>query len=141
MNWKVATIIGIVIFIVGGLFTFLGFTIVNSKGCRQLVIDTNELHSGIDIPDVDFINCYFDEQKKIRVSIYRLKLNDFYLDAYTSKFNLIDQTAYSGITKLKVSEQPTSNILYERSGKQWGNKWKYVVEPETGRLWVEIIYD
>lgn len=64
MNRKVAVFFGIIILVVGGLFTFLGLTIVNSKGCSQIVIDTNELHSGIDIPDVDFINCYFDEQKK-----------------------------------------------------------------------------
>ena len=141
MNRKVAIILGAIILIVGGLFTFLGLTIVNSKGCSQIVIDTNELHSGIDIPDVDFINCYFDEGKKIRVSIYKLKFNEFYLRMYTSKFKLIDQTTFSGISQVEISEQPMSNKLYEASGTKWGNKWKYVAEPETGRLWVEIIYD
>ena len=141
MNRKLATILVTIILVVAGLFTFLGLTIVNSKGCSQIVIDTNELHSGIDIPDVDFINCYFDEQKKIRVSIYKLKLNEFYLKTYTSKFKLIDQTTFSGITQLEISEQPMSNKLYEIAGTQWGDKWKYVVEPETGILWVEIIYD
>jgi hypothetical protein len=141
MNTKFAIILGTIILIVGGLFIFLALTIVNSKGCSQIVIDTNELHSGIDIPEVDFINCYFDEQKKIRVSIYKLKFNDFYLKTYTSKFKLIEQSTFSGITELEISEQPTSNKLYERTGTKWGDKWKYVVEPETGRLWVEIIYD
>ena len=134
-------ILGTIILIVGGLFTLLGLTIVNSKGCSQIVIDTNELHSGIDIPDVDFINCYFDEQKEIRVSVYKLKLNEFYLKAYTSKFKSIDPATFSRITQLEISEQPTTNKLYERSGTKWGDKWKYVVEPETGILWVEIIYD
>lgn len=141
MNRKAVIFFGTIILTLGGLFTFLGLTIVNSKGCSQLVIDTNELHSGIDMPDVDFINCYFDEQKQIRVSIYKLKLNEFYLKMYTSKFKLIDQTTFSGITQVEISEQPTSNKLYERTGTKWGDKWKYVVEPETGRLWVEIIYD
>lgn len=141
MNRKVAVFFGIIILVVGGLFTFLGLTIVNSKGCSQIVIDTNELHSGIDIPDVDFINCYFDEQKQIRVSIYKLKLNEFHLNAYMSKFEPIDQTAFSGITQLKINEQPVSDKLYGATGTQWGDKWKYVVEPETRRLWVEIIYN
>src|SRR5688572_12875407 len=123
MKRKVATILGTIILIIGGLFTFLGLTIVNSKGCSQIVIDTNELHSGIEIPDVDFINCYFDEQKKIRVSIYKLKLNEFYLKSYTSKFRLIDQTAFSGITQIEISEQPMSNRLYEMAGTKWGDKW------------------
>ena len=141
MNRKIVIILGTIILVAGGLFTFLGLTIVNSKGCSQIVIDTNELHSGIDIPDVDFINCYFDEQKKIRVSIYKLKLNEFYLDAYISKFKLIDQMAFSGITQLEIKEHPTTNKLYEVGGTKWGNEWKYVVERETGILWVEIIYD
>ena len=108
MNRKIILILGTIILVAGGLFTFLGLTIVNSKGCSQIVIDTNELHSGIDIPDVDFINCYFDEQKKIRVSIYKLKLNEFYLDAYISKFKLIDQLAFSGIIQLEIKEHPTN---------------------------------
>ena len=141
MNRKIIIILGTIILVAGGLFTFLGLTIVNSKGCSQIVIDTNELHSGIDIPDVDFINCYFDEQKKIRVSIYKLKLNEFYLDAYISKFKLIDQMAFSGIIQLEIKEHPTTNKLYEVGGTKWGNEWKYVVERKTGILWVEIIYD
>ena|SRR5688572_27070883 len=141
MNRKLAIILGSILLVVGGLFTFLGLTIVNSKGCDQIVIDTNELHSGIDIPDVDFINCYFDEQRKIRVSIYKLKLNAVYLDAYISKFKLIDPITFSEIIRLPIKEQPTTNKLFETDGSKWGNAWKYVVEPETGILWVEIIYD
>src|SRR5688500_902499 len=141
MDKTVAIILGTIILIAAGLFTFLGLTVVNSKGCSQIVIETNELHSGIDIPDVDFINCYFDEQKGIRVSIYKLKFNEFYLKMYTRKFRLVDQTTFSGITQVEISEQPMSNKLYEATGTTWGDKWKYVVEPETGRLWVEIIYD
>jgi hypothetical protein len=141
MNKKVAIILVTIILIVGGIFTFLGMTIVNSKGCGQIVIDTNELHSGIDIPDVDFINCYYDEQKKIRVSVYKLHLNEFYLKEFTSKFKLIDQSDLSRITQIEISEKPKTNKLYEIAGTKWGDKWKYVVEPQTGILWVEIIYD
>ena len=129
------------ILIVGGLFAMLGLTIVNSEGCSQLVIDTNELHSGIDLPEVDFINCYFDEARKTRISVYRLKLNQFYLKEYVSKFTLVDPATFSGITQLKIREQPTTSTMYQKSGVTWGDKWKYVVEPETGILWVEIVYD
>jgi hypothetical protein len=141
MNRKIAILFGTIIFIVGGLFAFVGLTIVKSKGCSQIVIDTNELYSGIDIPDAVFINCYFDEQKKIRVSIYKLKLNEFHVDAYIDRFKLIDQANFSGITQLEIGELPKTSKLYEISGNKWGNRWKYVVEPETGILWVEIIYD
>ena len=141
MNRKFAIFLVPIILIFGGLIIFIGLTILNSKGCSQIVIDTNELYSGIDIPDVDFLNCYFDERKKIRVSIYKLRLNEFYLNTYTSNFKLIDKTTFCGITQLEISEQPISLKLYQATGAKWGDKWKYVVEPETGRLWVEIIYD
>jgi hypothetical protein len=68
-------------------------------------------------------------------------LNEFYLADYINNFELINQATFSGITQLEISEQPTSNKLYERAGVKWGHKWKYVVEPETGMLWVEIIYN
>lgn len=141
MKTKVAITLGVILFGIGGLFTFFGLTIGHSTGCSQFVIDTNELHSGIDIPDVDFVNCYFDEQERIRVSIYKLELNDYYLSVYPHKFTSLDLATFPGITELEISEQPTTNGLYGASGIKWGNEWKYVVEPETGMLWVEVIYD
>jgi hypothetical protein len=140
MKNRIIIIAGAFTLILGAMLLFIRSTIISSKGCSQIVIDTNELHSGIDIPDVDFINCYFDDKRKIRVSIYHLKLNEFQLDTYIDKFELVDQTFYSGITQIDIMEQPTTNKLYELSGTRWGNKWKYIVEPATGILWAEISY-
>lgn len=53
------------------LFIYLSFT--NSVDCSQLVIDTYEVHSNINIPEVAFINCYYDEQLNTRISVYELK--------------------------------------------------------------------
>ena len=141
MKNKIIIIAGVFTLIVGIMLLFIRATITSSQGCSQIVIDTNELHSGIDIPDVDFINCYFDEKNKIRVSIYNLKLDDAQLATYINKFELIDQTTFSGITELDIMEQPETNKLCKISGTQWGNKWKYIVEPSTRILWVEIIYN
>ncbi|MEK6479424.1 hypothetical protein WJR50_17910 [Catalinimonas sp. 4WD22] len=131
----------VIIVMIGGVFTFLGLTFVNSKGCSQIVIDTNELHSDINIPEVESINCYYDEQKKIRVSVYRLKMKNYYDNAYVDRFRLIDSTSFSGISQLAIAEQPIGKKLKKAKGTEWGNTWKYVVEPETGTLWVEIMYD
>lgn len=113
MNRKIAIVLGTIILVIVGFFSFLGLTIVKSKGCSQIVIDTNELHSGIDIPDVDFVNCYFDEQKKTRVSIYKLKLNRFHVNAYTSKFKLIDQTTFSTSEPKSFATKKDYNYLRE----------------------------
>ncbi len=51
-----AIILGTIVLIFGGVIGLLALTIINSKDCNQIVIDTNELHSGIDIPEVDYIN-------------------------------------------------------------------------------------
>jgi hypothetical protein len=141
MKRKHAISLIVIIVMIGGAFTFLGLTFVNSKGCSQIVIDTNELHSDINIPEVESINCYYDEQKKIRVSVYRLKMKNYYDNAYTDRFRLIDSPSYSEISQLAIAEQPSGEKLKVASGTAWGNAWKYVVEQETGTLWVEIIYD
>lgn len=47
----------------------------------------------------------------------------------------------SFIQELTYLKLTTSTYeLYEVSGTKWNNKWKYVIEKETGKLWVEIIY-
>ena len=44
-------------------------TFSNSTDCDQLVIDTYELHSRINIPKVEHVNCYFDEELNTRILV------------------------------------------------------------------------
>src|SRR5688572_12113194 len=135
MKKKILTIS--LLLILAAPFIFIGLTIINSKDCTQLVIDTSEIHSGIDIPKVSSINCYFDDERNVRLSIYSLKglvFLDKYL--YENKFEPVDLKELSFQIALSEQEKPKEDKLYAASGTTWGNEWRYIVEKETNRLWV-----
>ena len=122
------------------LFSFLVFmTIKNSKGCKQIVIDTYEIHSNIDIPSVSFVNCYYDESLGIRISVYDLHapLNMF-------DFERMEQSPSTDILKgrflLADNELPKEPVLYKATGEKWGRIWTYVLDTKSDRLWVELVY-
>lgn len=96
------------------LFVYATFT--NSINCDQLVIDTYELHSQIDIPEVEFVTCYYDEALNTRISVYDLKesfdLNQF--DLIKSPFS----NYFQGSSLLSETEPPTDSDIYLRSGER-----------------------
>ncbi len=120
------------------LLIYLTFS--NSTDCSQLVIDTYELHSGINIPEVEFVNCYYDESSNTRISIYDLNSN---IDL--SKFELSEfkpeSSLLNGMALLDKSERPNNPKMYLASGEKWGNKWAYLVDNNSRRLWAELSYD
>lgn len=124
------------------IISFLVLTISNSKDCSQLVIDTYELHSEIDIPNVKYINCYYDEQKDIRISIYQLKID---VNQYINKYNFKlvqfkSNSEFIGFGMLNPNELPVNDKLYIAKGEKWGRKWQYLIEKETKRIWAELSY-
>jgi hypothetical protein len=140
---KKKIIIGLLLlFIVAAPVTFIGLTVVNSKDCTQIVIDTYEIHSGIDIPKVESINCYFDDQRKVRLSIYSFK-GLVYFDRYLSKYKFepVNSKELTFPIALSAEEKPVEAKLYAVSGKRWGREWRYIVEKECYRLWAEIKYN
>ena len=118
------------------IFVYLSFA--SSIDCDQLVIDTYELHSKIDIPKVEFVNCYYDEELNTRISIYDIKdeldLNKFKKATTTYKDFLL------GEKLLNDEELPKGSNLYVASGKRWGTMWTYAVDLESNRLWTELNY-
>jgi len=120
------------------LFIYLIFS--NSTDCSQLVIDTYELHSGINIPEVKLGNCYYDEFSNTRISIYEL---DAQMDL--SKFKVSEMPSIAeglnGISLLAETERPNNAQLYLASGEKWGTRWTYVVDKEARKLWAELKYD
>ncbi len=118
-------------------FFYLTFT--NSKDCHQLVIDTYEIHSGIMIPNVTSINCYYDAHEDVRISVYELHdsldrerfINVDRVDAMNHLF---------GNHLLMGKELPLNQSLQMATGKRWGRAWTYLYEAHTGRLWAELKY-
>lgn len=122
-------------------FVFLGYsTVSNSIDCDQLVIDTYELHSGVDIPKVNFVNCYYDENSNTRISVYDLDAN-----INLSRFERVEfsseEKRLHGISLLNETERPAETDIYIASGEKWGNQWTYAVDRESRRLWASLKYE
>jgi len=111
---------------------------VNSLDCSQLVIDTYELHSKIDIPEVDFVNCYYNEELNTRISVYNLN-GTIDLDHF-KKVRNSSKDYFLGDALLGQRELPSGAYLYLASGERWGRKWTYAVDQESKRLWAELKY-
>lgn len=129
----------VVILILGTPIFLIYLTFINSKGCNQFVIDTYELYSGINIPEVELINCYYDEDSNTRISIYKLKaqinLSTFEFTKCSSQKDLLH-----GISLLDESERPNNPWIYVASGRKWGAKWTYAVDNDSQTLWTELDY-
>ena len=104
------------------------------------MIDTYELHSGINIQQADLVNCYYDENSKTRIALYDLKQHPD-----VNKFQLVSESE-SGVLKILHSsflenhEKPGDSNLYIATGNKFGSQWIYLLESETGRLWAELQY-
>ncbi len=132
------TIVSLSLLIVAFPILFICLTFANSTDCSQLVIDTYELHSGINIPKVEFVNCYFDTDLNTRISVYDLKgvvdLENFELVSI-SNVNYLQ-----GINLLSPEERPQHAELWLASGKRWGTQWAYAFDYKSNRLWAELNY-
>lgn len=131
-----------ILVLIGLTIGFIVLTISNSKDCDQLVIDTYEIHSNIDIPDVDFINCYYNEEEEVRISIYKLNADvNYYIRKYEFKPILFPaDSCLKGFNMLAQEERPIHDELFFLKGQKWGRSWNYLVERETGRLWTELVF-
>jgi hypothetical protein len=120
-------------------FAFIFLTIANSKDCNQLVIDTYEIHSNIDIPKVLPINCYYDDNAKVRISVHELQKS-----INLGGFIIVDKdkglNSLSGKFLLSEDDLPDSDKLRIATGENWGHTWTYVFEKETMKLLVELSY-
>lgn len=119
------------------LLAYLTFT--NSIDCSQLVIDTYEVHSGINIPEIEFVSCHYDEALATRISVYELKglVN---LRAFEDARGVSAQKLLRGWSLLAEQERPPEQNLQFARGEKWGRTWTYVLDPQTQRLWAELNY-
>lgn len=110
-------IYAIALFIITAPVLFIYMTFSNSIDCSQMVIDTYEVTSGINIPEVDFLNCYYDEDLNTRISVYDLVGN---MDL--GQFNLVNSSTpaafLQGNVLLAKHELPRGANLYLASGEK-----------------------
>ena len=129
-------IAGVIAFVLASVafYSWAFYQAKNADGCDSFVIDSYEVHSGIDIPNVEVINCYYDEEKGVRTSIYFLKepLN-------TEQFSQTNSFELVGEDLFKEGEKPNINLLLAK-GERWDRKWTYLPDAKSNRLWVELAF-
>lgn len=132
------TVVSLSLLIVAIPILFIYLTFTNSTDCSQLVIDTYELHSGINIPKVEFVNCYFDADLNTRISVYNLKGVVDKANFKLVSFSSVNQL--QGLNLLSTEERPQQADIWLASGKRWGTQWTYAFDDKTNRLWAELNY-
>ncbi len=132
---------GLVLVLAGSLFFGWAWSEARqAQGCDRFVIDSYEVHIGVDIPAVSSWNCHLDGEGR-RIAVYTL---DTDLDHYIRKARLrptmepLKQLLFA-FSLLNLDEQEGSSQLYSTSGVSGtGMPWNMVLDKATGRLWVEI---
>ncbi|MEQ9442570.1 MAG: hypothetical protein RIG62_26255 [Cyclobacteriaceae bacterium] len=141
---RIALIVGLLSIIILPLL-FYGLVLWNihssSGTCKQMVIDSNEWLSGIDIPKVTYANCYYNEAKGIRTSVYRLNTQEASLVQYVQQYSfevLTTTPVFQDVSSLTQAERfPEEGRFYRASGQKEHEKWQYIVDVNSGRLRVE----
>ena len=117
----------ILLFIIVVIFGFKSFSklIYNSCDCERFNIDNIELRTGINIPKIKNVECNYDENTKTKNSSFIIDTEKVDLEDYILKNKLVK----SGSGELYVKTNDTENHSY-----------KGVLDKNTGKLDVEIIY-
>ena len=136
LRYKVA----LVLFSLIGFSSFLVVSFVKSVDCSQMVIDTYEVHAGINIPNASFVNCYYSEDFNLRVSVYDLE-EEMDLSQFSPTLDQPIGELIKGYSMLNSVEIPsTSNALFYASGQKWGRDWTFLYDKKSDRLWAELRY-
>ena len=127
---RLKLVIPIVTLAICCFFVVVGFSMLkNSKDCSQMVIDSYEWYSAIDIPPVQQINCDYNEQTKTRVTFFKLK------EALNLKtFTPLSQQDFVPFKKLFNDLTYTNNLMIARGNKS-ENTWVLITNPEKESSW------
>jgi hypothetical protein len=137
------------VLILVGIFlitVFFGFSFKESKGCGQLVIDSNEVITGLNVPPQLDANCYFDEKRQLRVGLYQLENPKKYIRE--NGFMRMEEVALGDLfwsielLKNNMEEFPESNPdWYALQWVKRGHQWQCIIERTSGRMWMEVLWD
>ena len=137
---KICAVIGALLSLPVIFYGFVFLSAKESRDCSQMVIDSYEVRSGIDIPEVKAVSCYYDAETNRRVSVYELLVPVRQFVGSGGLTVTTDPNPLESTHLLGADELPDGGPLYTREGTKWGDQWQFVVEEETSRLWVEVLF-
>lgn len=111
--------------LVGFGFYGLGQMIYSNCDCERFNIDNIELRTGINIPNIKNVECTYDDKTKTKNSSFIIDTEKVDIEEYIQKNKLIK----SGTSELYVKSNDTESHSY-----------KGILDKDTGKLAIEIIY-
>lgn len=124
-------------------------TIIIFTACDNCdyTIDSYEVLTGIDIPKLVRINCEYDSERQIKMTVFELEMENFDMDEYLKKYDFhpVDanyQVDFLGTDLLITNDSifPPNEQLYIRKGRNTKRKknYQYLIDIKTGKMWGEI---
>jgi len=146
MRKTVFVVMSVLFVLVAAFVILVMFTINRSKDCASFVIDSTEITTGLDIPEVDQYFCFQDKVNDIRVGVYRLDQELVNIDNYIKTYNLCSTSnlAHELLwTKDLLIEESApipheSGDFYFISGNHEKARWQCLLDRSSARIWFEI---
>ncbi|MFK7947682.1 MAG: hypothetical protein AB8G11_08835 [Saprospiraceae bacterium] len=130
------------------LFSLLLIIIFVACDDCEFTIDSYEVLTGMDIPKTTRVDCEYDSERKIKITVFELEMANFNIEEYAAKydFQLVAtdyEVDFEGMDLLfgDDTEFPPNKQLYIRKGrnKKNGKNYQYLLDIETGKMWGEIV--
>jgi hypothetical protein len=118
------------------------FGVKNSKNCKQFVIDSNELLSGINIPKQNDCQCFYIESEDTRVGVYEIVNTASFIRNHRFEKLIGENRELLWSQKFLNPEEltfpDTKNSLFLAQGIEKGNKWQSLLDVDSGIMWFEV---
>lgn len=120
-----------------------------SKGCEQFHIDNTEMHTDIDIPKINEIDCSYGKSQKLKRTYFvidktKIKMlryiafSEFKALANSHTFSLTDFFRCNADSIRKLNSRNT--LFYKEESKDNGEYYKALLDSTTGQVWVNLKY-
>lgn len=141
-NLLILLVLGFIALLLIGLPSLLMQGIKKAKDCDQFVIDSYEVLTGIDIPKQTGSQCFYKEDERLRLGVYRVRTPQDFIASHPFQALDTDLTkplwSHDFLGDGQAPLPKVENALYQVQGEKAGNTWQCIVEKHTGNMWFEV---
>lgn len=125
----------------------LGKIILNAKHCEAFMIDNTEVHTHINIPKKETIDCNYNPKFKLKRVYFVIKMAEEPMPEYISlsefkylpqldSLNTSDFFRYNKDTLLQQANK--KSLFYKEHTYSDGEYYKALLDTSTGQVWINI---
>lgn len=116
--------------------------VMNSRDCEWANIDNIEMRIKVDVPATLDCNCNYVEATDTKTSTFTLDTEDLDFAGYAKKNSFVKMKPGEKVPEgfFANNEFGNTESLYYREGATKWEKYKMVLDPKNGKLWVYLKY-